>query len=51
MFYDRTPLEIEQDVDVRTQNLISSCRCRFSVGFGDWRHILLGGAAAGTELT
>ena len=51
MFYDRTPLEIEQDVDVRTQNLVSSCRCRFSVGFGDWRHILLGGAAAGTELT
>lgn len=51
MFYDRTPLEIEQDVDVRTQNLVSSCRCRFSVGFGDWRHILLGGAATGTELT
>lgn len=51
MFYDRTPLEIEQDVDVRTQNLISSGRGRFSAGFGDWRHIIMGGAAAGTELT
>lgn len=50
MFYDRTPLEIEQDVDVRTQNLISSGRGRFSAGFGDWRHIIMGGAAAGTEL-
>ena len=49
MFYDRTPLEIEQDVDVRTQNLISSGRGRFSAGFGDWRHIIMGGAAAGTE--
>lgn len=51
MFYDRTPLEIEQDVDVRTQNLISSGRGRFSAGFGDWRHIIMGGAVAGTELT
>lgn len=51
MFYDRTPLEIEQDVDVRTQNLISSGRGRFSAGFGDWRHIIMGGAAVGTELT
>lgn len=51
MFYDRTPLEIEQDVDVRTQNLLSSGRGRFSAGFGDWRHIIMGGAAAGTELT
>lgn len=51
MFYDRTPLEIEQNVDVRTQNLISSGRGRFSAGFGDWRHIIMGGAAAGTELT
>lgn len=51
MFYDRTPLEIEQDMDVRTQNLISSGRGRFSAGFGDWRHIIMGGAAAGTELT
>lgn len=51
MFYDRTSLEIEQDVDVHTQNLISSGRGRFSAGFGDWRHIIMGGAAAGTELT
>ena len=50
-FYDRTPLDIAQDVDVHTHNLISSGRCRFSAGFGDWRHIIMGGAAAGTELT
>ena len=51
MFYDRTALEIEQDVDVHTHNLISSGRCRFSAGFGDWRHIIMGGAATGTTLT
>lgn len=51
LFYDRVPLTILQDVDVHTHNLISSGRCRFSAGFGDWRHVIMGGAAAGTTLT
>ncbi len=51
LFYDRVPLTIKQDVDVYTHNLINSGRCRFSAGFGDWRHVIMGGATAGTELT
>ncbi len=50
VFYDRTALETFQNVDTLTQDLITSCRARFSCGFGDWRHVILGGAAAGTTL-
>lgn len=51
LFYDRIPLTIKQDVDVHSHNLITSGRCRFSAGFGDWRHVIMGGATAGTALT
>lgn len=50
LFYDRIPLTMKQDVDVYTHNLISSGRCRFSAGFGDWRHVIMGGASEGTSL-
>ena len=50
VFYDRTAMETFQNVDTLTQDLITSCRGRFSCGFGDWRHVILGGAAAGTTL-
>lgn len=50
LFYDRIPLTMKQDVDVFTHNLISSGRCRFSAGFGDWRHVIMGGATTGTSL-
>lgn len=50
LFYDRIPLTIKQDVDVHSHNLISSGRCRFSAGFGDWRHVIMGGAKQGTTL-
>lgn len=51
LFYDRIPLTIKQQEDVHNHNLISSGRCRFSAGFGDWRHVIMGGATAGTTLT
>lgn len=51
VFYDRTAMETFQNVDTLTQDLITSCRGRFSCGFGDWRHVILGGATAGTTLT
>lgn len=51
VFYDRTAMETFQNVDTMTQDLITSCRGRFSAGFGDWRHVILGGATAGTTLT
>ena len=51
LFYDRVPLTIRQEVDVHSHNLVSSGRCRLSAGFGDWRHVLMGGASAGTTLT
>lgn len=50
MFYDRTALETFQDTDVHNHNLITSCRARFGVGFGDWRHVIMGGADTGTTL-
>lgn len=48
MFFDRTPLDTYQNVDTLSQDLITSARGRFSAGFGDWRHVIMGGAAAGT---
>lgn len=50
MFFDRTPLDTFQNVDTLSQDLITSARGRFSVGFGDWRHVIYGGAAEGTTL-
>lgn len=51
VFYDRIPLTMKSQVDIDTQNLEWSGRARFSAGFYDWRHILMGGASAGTTLT
>lgn len=50
LFYDRIPLTMKQDVEVKTHNLVTSGRFRVGVGFGDWRHVIMGGAKAGTTL-
>ena len=49
-FFDRTPLDTFQNVDTMSQNLITSARARLGVGFGDWRHVIYGGAAEGSTL-
>ena len=50
LFYDRIPLTIKQDTAIKSHNLITSGRFRVGVGFGDWRHVIMGGAKAGTTL-
>ncbi len=42
MFFERIPLTISNWVDHHTGNYIWNGRCRFGVGFGSYRHIVLG---------
>ena len=51
LFYDRVPLDVINEVKVENRNLVWSGYTRFSAGFGDWRHIILGGAQVGTTLS
>lgn len=40
MFYNRVPLTIRDFVDVHTFNYTWTGRCRFGVGFGNYKHIV-----------
>lgn len=51
LFFDRIPLTMKDDVDIDTHNYIWSGRARFSAGFSNWAHVILGGADEGTTLT
>lgn len=50
MFFDRTDLQMKENVDIDTHNLEYSGRFRMGGGFFNWRHVILGGAATGTTL-
>ena len=53
MFYNRVPLTVRNWEDQHTGNYVWTGRCRFGIGFGSYKHILLavGGAnASATEL-
>ncbi len=41
MFFNRVPLTVSSWVDHHTGNYIWNGRCRFGVGFGSYKHILL----------
>ena len=41
MFFNRVPLTVSNWVDHHTGNYVWSGRCRFGVGFGSYKHILL----------
>ena len=47
MFFNRVPLTINNWVDHHTGNYMWAGRCRFGVGFGAYKHILL--AVGGTD--
>lgn len=49
-FFDRTDLQMKEDVDIDTHNLQYSGRFRMSGGFFNWRHVIMGGASEGTTL-
>lgn len=51
LFFDRIPLTMKDEVDIDTHNYIWSGRARFSAGFSNWAHVILGGANEGTTLT
>jgi hypothetical protein len=48
MFFNRVPLSVSNWVDHHTGNFMWSGRCRFGVGFGNYKHILL--AVDGTSV-
>lgn len=51
VFYDRIPLDVRNEIKNASRNLEWSGRARFSAGFYDWRHIILGGAKTGKDVT
>lgn len=51
LFYNRLDLDVQNEVDFDTRNLKWNGYARLSAGFNDWRHVLLGGATAGTTLS
>ena len=51
MFFNRVPLTVTNWVDHHTGNYIWNGRCRFGIGFGSYKHILLGIDTADTSNT
>ncbi len=51
MFFNRVPLSISNWVDNHTGNYIWNGRCRFGVGFGTYKHILMAVDAASSGVT
>ena len=50
VFYDRKPLDVQNQVEIHSRNLEYNARARMSCGFNDWRWVILGGAQSGTTL-
>lgn len=51
IFYDRIPLTVKDSINNDNFNLEFVGRARFSCGFRDWRHVIIGGVAGGTTLS
>jgi len=51
VFYDRVALDVKNDVDIHSRNLIYNGYARFSIGANNWRQVILGGASVGTTLS
>lgn len=51
VFYNRVDLDIMNEIDTKTRNLDWSGYCRFSAGFFNWRHLIMGGATTGVTLS
>lgn len=51
MFYDRIPLDVQNQVEIHSRNLEWNGYGRMSAGFNDWRHLIMGGASEGTTLS
>lgn len=51
MFFNRVDLDIINEIDRKTRNYVWNGYCRFGVGFGSWKHALMGGVSGGTTLS
>jgi len=49
--YDRTILDVENEVKTESRNLVYNGFARIGVGFTNWRHVLMGGVTGGTNLS
>ena len=50
VFFDRVALDVSNEVLNKSRNLEWSGYARWSAGFNDWHHVILGGASAGTTI-
>ena len=50
MFFNRVDLDIINEIDRKTRNNVWNGYCRFGVGFGSWKHVLMAGTATGVAL-
>ena len=51
VFYDRIGLDMKNEVDIHSRNLIYNGRARMSIGANNWRHVIMGGASVGDTLS
>lgn len=51
MFYNRLGLDVKSEVETKSRNLVYNGFSRWSAGFYNWRHMIMGGAAYGTTLS
>ena len=50
-FYDRVALDVKNEVDIHSRNLIYNAYSRMGIGCNNWRAFIMGGASAGTTLS
>lgn len=51
MFYNRVGLDVKSEVKPESRNLLYNGFSRWSAGFYNWRHVIMGGAAYGTTIS
>lgn len=51
MFYDRRPLTVRTSQNIHSGNLEYNGSARVGVGFNNWRHLIMGGATAGSTIS
>lgn len=44
-FFNRTGLDVENEVKIESRNLVYNGFARWSAGFTNWRHVLMGGSS------
>lgn len=49
--YDRTPLDVANEEKIESRNLVYNGFARMSVGFTNWRHVIMGGSSDATATT